>query len=142
MRYAIIFVAAAIGGCAGGSSPSLVLHLDQPIALDWSVGVNGVDGYSGVETQGSTQSDWYFLASNDQGGMAPQTLSVLVPEGDGTVTVRPWWIILKDDTRGINCNSWIGTATTEQASGTLAVSLDAYCESQDFHISGSIIKSL
>lgn len=106
------------------------------MALDWSVGTDGIDGYTGVEVQGATRSDWYFMASNDQGGMAPQTISVLVPEGDGTVTIRPWWIILKDDTRGINCNSWNGTATTSHVESELIVSFDAFCDSQNIRVTG------
>lgn len=134
----LLVLAVVMGGC-GGVSP-MELHLEQPMALDWRYGVDGVDGVAGVEAQGATRSDWYFMASNDQGGMAPQTFTILVPQGEGTVTLRPWWIILKDDTRGINCNDWSGTATTKIADGTTAVSFDATCSSQSIHCVGLVKK--
>lgn len=132
----LLAVAFLAVGC-GGNSGAIALHLEQPAALDWTVGTNGVDGYAGTEMQGDVASEWFFVASNDQGDKSPQTFKILVPATDGAVMLKPWWLNYKDTASGIDCNSWNGTADTSRARGTV-VQFDAVCTTGDVHISGVV----
>lgn len=112
--------------------------MTEPMEIDWQVGVNGIDGYTGSEVQGPTTSQWFFLSSNDQGDSAPQTFTILVPQVDGPVTLRPWWIGLKDNITGIKCNAWDGTAVVSL--GVSVVSFDATCQTQNIRAVGTVTR--
>src|SRR5262245_55839152 len=118
MRFLVAVALVLVGGC-GSQGNQLALQMNSPMAIDWRVGVNGIDGYSGLEVQGDTTSEWFFVASNDQGDQAPQTFKILVPMTDGVVQLKPWWLGVKDNAAGINCNSWNGSANVQRDNGTV-----------------------